>query len=155
MTATDQTGFIYRHRQMGYLTIIALCGVAVLLAVMAVLIPGDEIWIVPVATGVLLALLAAFSTLTTQVDSRYVLVHFTLTWLRRRIPLEKIAGCRIVRNNWIFGWGIRWIPRGWMFNVSGLSAVELDLTGGRRFRIGTDRPEELAAAIRSALDMAA
>jgi hypothetical protein len=35
----------------------------------------------------------------------------------------------------------------WVWNVSGLDAVELTLRSGRRFRIGTDEPEELAKAI--------
>jgi hypothetical protein len=34
-----------------------------------------------------------------------------------------------------------------LWNVSGFEAVELDLPGGRRFRVGTDEPAELVAAI--------
>ncbi|HEU4752170.1 MAG TPA: hypothetical protein VFU47_03600, partial [Armatimonadota bacterium] len=50
---------------------------------------------------------------------------------------------------WI-GWGIR---LAWdhgpisVYNVSGLEAVELRMKGGGRFRIGTDEPRELCAAI--------
>jgi hypothetical protein len=41
-----------------------------------------------------------------------------------------------------------------MWNISGLDAVELDYLDGRKFRIGTDQPEELADAItRDRLDM--
>jgi hypothetical protein len=155
MTATDKTGLIYRHRQVGYLIIFSLAGTVLLLAILAVFaVPGREIWIVLAMEAFLLACLAAFSTLTAQVDRRWVSVYFALPWLRRRIPLAEITDCRPVRNHWLCGWGIRLIPRGWMFNVSGLSAVELDLAGGRHFRIGTDQPEELAAAIRSALGAA-
>ena len=49
------------------------------------------------------------------------------------------------------GWGIRLIPNGWLWNVSGLGAVELSLVNGQRFRIGTDEPEQLATAIQGAL----
>ena len=38
-----------------------------------------------------------------------------------------------------------------MFNVSGFEAVELTLASGRAFRIGTDQPKELTAAIRLAI----
>jgi hypothetical protein len=35
-----------------------------------------------------------------------------------------------------------------MFNVSGLDAVEIEQTDGKGFRIGTDEPKRLEAAIR-------
>ena len=35
----------------------------------------------------------------------------------------------------------------WLWNVSGLQAVELVLNNGKRFRIGTDEPENLVNAI--------
>ena len=38
-------------------------------------------------------------------------------------------------------------PSGWMFNVSGLDAVELELVNGKRFRIGTEDPSEVVEAI--------
>jgi hypothetical protein len=37
-----------------------------------------------------------------------------------------------------------------MRNVGGLDAVGLELTSGRRFRIGTDEPERLLHAIEEA-----
>jgi hypothetical protein len=51
---------------------------------------------------------------------------------------------------WYAGWGIRWTGDGWLYNVSGLRAVELRTRHGKRYLIGTDRPEELEAAIRQA-----
>jgi len=39
------------------------------------------------------------------------------------------------------------ISGGWMYNVWGLDAVELNLTSGKVFRIGTDEPAELLAAV--------
>jgi hypothetical protein len=47
--------------------------------------------------------------------------------------------------------GIRKIPGGWLYNISGADAVELTLKGGKRCRIGTDVPEELERAIEPAL----
>jgi hypothetical protein len=35
----------------------------------------------------------------------------------------------------------------WLWNVSGMGAVELQLKNGSRFRIGTDEPETLARAV--------
>ena len=40
---------------------------------------------------------------------------------------------------------------GWLFNVSGLQAVEIFLRSGKKYRIGTDEPERLVEAIRANL----
>lgn len=71
--------------------------------------------------------------------------------VRRTFPLANISGVRVVRNKWYCGWGIRQLSTGWLYNVSGLDAIELQMAGGEVHRIGTDRPEELERAIRSAL----
>ena len=42
-------------------------------------------------------------------------------------------------------------PHGVLYNVSGFDAVEIKLRTGKKFRIGTDVPQELDAAIRQAL----
>jgi hypothetical protein len=45
------------------------------------------------------------------------------------------------------GWGVRFGPRGRAYNVSGTRGVELTLDNGKRVLIGSQRSEELAAAI--------
>ena len=52
-------------------------------------------------------------------------------------------------RTWYLGWGIRGIPHGWMFNVSGFDAVGLYLASGKRFRIGTSDPSGVISAIRT------
>jgi len=42
-------------------------------------------------------------------------------------------------------------PHGWLYNVSGLDAVEVTTKSGKKYRIGTDVPAELEQAIRSVL----
>jgi hypothetical protein len=96
-------------------------------------------------------LLVAFSSLTVTVSSNAVEARFGPGWIGKRIPLEEVASCRAVRNLWIYGWGVRLIPGGWLYNVSGPEAVELTLTTGV-FRIGTDEPQVLCAAIQGKLD---
>jgi hypothetical protein len=57
-----------------------------------------------------------------------------------------------VRNRWWWGWGIRRIGRGqWLFNVSGLDAVELSMKNGKTYRIGTDEPQRLCEVVQSRL----
>ena len=74
-------------------------------------------------------------------------VAFRLGRPHRSIPLSDVLRAETVRNKWWYGWGIRWFPGGTLWNVWGLDAVHLDLAGSRSFRIGTDDPEGLLAAI--------
>ena len=61
--------------------------------------------------------------------------------------MADIVDARRVRNSWWHGWGIRKVQRGWMYNIAGYDAVELELRSGKVFRIGTDEPGALLAAI--------
>ena len=107
---------------------------------------GSSVGVVPVAV-LAIGIVVAFGRLTVTVDGSRVRAAFGLGWPSRSVPLGDIVDASVVRNRWFYGWGIRKIPKGWMFNVRGLDAVELQLTSGRVFRIGTDQPNELAAAI--------
>jgi hypothetical protein len=76
-----------------------------------------------------------------------VRLRYGVGLIRKTIRLEDVRSCREVRNPWYVGWGIRLAPSGVIWNVSGFDAVELALASGKRFRIGTDEPAALAAAI--------
>ena len=71
--------------------------------------------------------------------------------IRKRFKLNEIESCQVVRNHWYYGWGIRLTPHGVLYTVSGLDAVEIKLRTGKKFRIGTDVPQELEEAIRQAI----
>ena len=71
--------------------------------------------------------------------------------IHKTFAASDIREARIVRNRWFYGWGIRWTPHGWLFNVSGLDAVEVELRSGRQYRIGTDEPRQLHEAIGSVI----
>jgi hypothetical protein len=72
--------------------------------------------------------------------------------IRKRFKLNEIESCQVVKNHWYYGWGIRLTPHGWLYNVSGFHAVEIKLRTGKKFRIGTDVPQELEEAIRQAIN---
>ena len=104
------------------------------------------------AMGVLFVVLAwLFGSLTVSVGDGAVEIRFGPGLLRKRWALDGFTSVAVARNKWWYGWGIRLIPNGWLYNVSGLDAVELVRTSGRVLRIGTDEPEVLAEALRAAL----
>jgi hypothetical protein len=135
----------YRHTQTNYSA--WLGAFVVLLALVVAAAGSGESPGAAVAIGALLIILAAagilFSRLTVTVDAEAVQAAFGWGWPRRSIEIGDITAVRQVRNKWYYGWGLRKVPSGWMYNVWGLDAVELDLTSGKKFRIGTDEPAEL------------
>ena len=135
----------YRHHQVGWMTV-AAAGALVALAGSLSLFGGATRPTVAVL-GVLVLVLVLFARLVVTVTDSEVTAAFNLGFPSRRIALSEIRTFHKVRNPWIYGWGVRGIPGGWMFNVSGLDAVELVLDTGRRFRIGTDEPDALLTAL--------
>lgn len=135
----------YRHTQVGWVMVGSL---VVALALAVPLLPQSGAPLpVRIGIGAVALALLLFTTLTVEVDAREIRLRFAIGLIRRTIPLAGLSGCQEVRNSWIHGWGIRRLRDGWMWNVSGLDAVELRLRGGGVFRIGTDEPAALARAI--------
>lgn len=137
---------MYRHTQIGWL-ILAAVGFPALL----MLFSGDMLKGAWIPFSIFLVVLVLFCALTVEVTDEDVVVSFGPGLIRRRIRIAEIDSCSVVVNKWWFGWGLRVIPGGVMFNVSGLRAVHLTLKNGKHFRIGTDEPERLLEAIENAL----
>ncbi len=139
----------YEHTQQGTLiknimrTVILLC----------LIIAGVNQFITPVALslyGIILifaVLTWLFGSLTIEVDGEELCHYFGPGFWKKTYLLSDIESVEQVRNSWIFGWGIRLTPHGWLYNVSGLDAVQVQLRSGRKFRIGTDDPQGVISAI--------
>ncbi|MCP3963402.1 MAG: hypothetical protein GY719_36665 [bacterium] len=139
----------YRHTQIGTLTLAILFGSLAVIAVIGIQTGWNAVLVIVAA--VLLVCGIVFSSLTVEIRDGVLDCRFSTGLIRKRFALQDIVDARAVRNRWYYGWGIRWTPRGWLWNVSGLDAIELSFASGRAFRIGTDRPEELAAALKRAI----
>ncbi len=135
----------YRHTQPGW---VILGFVVAFVALWWASVPEGA----PLAPALILAVLIAvlFGALTVEVDHEAIRLRFGVGPIRKRIPLRDVQACREVRNPWYAGWGIRMGPAGVIWNASGFDAVELALSGAKHFRIGTDEPAALAAAITGA-----
>ena len=143
-------GASYRHTQVGYLMIAAL-GAGVL-GLSAALVLGNAPRALLGVVTVLAVCLFLFPTLTVVVQRDRVRCFFGVGLIRREIPVADISRVTVVRNPWSFGWGLRLIPGGWLWNVSGLDAVELRLRDGKLFRIGSDEPQALCDAVANAMN---
>lgn len=143
------TDRVYRHTQRGTLFLALFVAAAVVI----VAISGFRgwRWTSAIVLGILVIIAALFPSLTVEVGSGKVRCWFGPGLIRKSFDLAEIREVKAVRNRWYFGWGIRYTPRGWMFNISGLDAVELTLKSGKGFRIGTDEPDKLVMTIRQAI----
>lgn len=97
----------------------------------------------------ILAILTSFVSLQVTVDEKSIKLKFGYGLFRKQFLIKDIKSVNVVRNNWYYGWGIRfWLwPRMWVYNVSGFDAVEIELKKGKIYRIGTDEPKKLEKAI--------
>jgi hypothetical protein len=138
-------GASYRHTQVGWVLLIILGVVTVVVAL------SSPSWTALPTLGILALCLVVFPTLTIIGGSSGIEARFGLGLIRKRFRWTDIRSAKPVRNSWVAGWGIRWNGSGWMFNVSGLDAVELRLKNGRALRIGTDDPRGLHAFIEKQL----
>jgi hypothetical protein len=102
----------------------------------------------------IVAMFAAMK-LITEVRSDGLYIRFLPFHLSfRRIPLEDMAGfeARMYRPIREYGgWGIRFGRGGRAYNVSGNRGVRIDYANGKHILIGSQRADELAAAIGSVL----
>ena len=105
----------------------------------------------PLAAAVVVLTAVLFCSITVAVDPRRVEIRFGIGLISFRIDLDRVKAVRTVRNKWYYGWGIRSIPGGWLYNIAGLDAVELILGDDNVRRIGTDQPAELKRAIEQAM----
>lgn len=102
---------------------------------------------------VVLPLLIGTLRLTVEVRDGALHVRF-FPFVRKVIRLSEIrsAEARTYRPILEYGgWGIRWGGRnGWAYNVKGNRGVQLELANGKRLLIGSQKADELAAAITTA-----
>ena len=142
----------YNHTQVGYIHVISYSTAVLFLVCLNVFSGFEPFTLIPLI--VMFILLVLFSTLTVRVGGGAITVQFGVGVIRKRIQLSDVETYAKVRNPWYYGLGIRYTPRGWLYNIYGLSAIELLIRSGKTCRIGTDDPEGLAKALGEALDEA-
>lgn len=148
MTADEPP--LYEHTQIGYVTGTALTTGA-LIAYASFRAEHDALgWGGVLMVGGFLVGAVLFSALTVRVDAEALHFFFGPGFWPRRIPLGDVQDVAVVRNSAWAGWGIRYTRHGWLYNVSGLRAVELTVRDEGTLRIGTDEPETLKRAVERA-----
>jgi hypothetical protein len=112
--------------------------------------PSWLVWVIWLAIGIGLPLLFGRVSMVVEVFDDEVLVRYR-PFARRTITLAEIERAEPRRYNAVKeygGWGVKgWSKTKMAYNVSGSRGVELTLADGRSVMLGSQRADELAAAI--------
>jgi hypothetical protein len=101
---------------------------------------------------IFLICLLIFYKLTIYIDENYVGFSLGIGLIKKKYPVSEIKSCSAVKNSPFTGIGIRKILNGWLYNVSGLNAIELTFRNNDSvIRIGTDKPDEISQIINNLL----
>jgi hypothetical protein len=155
VSATPTTYFHEEQRfRESWLWLIVLIpvAVAIIVVVAAPGTPSSAVWLAFIV-GVGVALLIGLARLETTVTSDAVVVTFHGLWPTRRIKLDDIAEYAPMHYGmWDSGgWGIHLGLAGLTYNVSGNEGIHFRLTRGGLILVGTQRPQEFATGIASAM----
>lgn len=144
------------YTQSGKFSVAILLPVLIFCIVMLVFTGFDDLVPALVLIFVIVTFLVClliFYKLTIEIDNSYVGFKLGTGLVKRKFALKDIESCRPVKNSALYGIGIRLIPEGWLYNVSGRFAIELTFKNKKsKIRIGTDKPEEVAEEINKLLN---
>lgn len=109
---------------------------------------GPETTIFIIIVLIFLIALLIFYQLTIIVDNTAVSFKLGIGLIGKSYKISDIKSCSPVKNSPFLGFGIKMLRNGWLYNVSGLGAIELQFYHKSSVvRIGTNRPEEISEVI--------
>ncbi|CCQ11395.1 putative exported protein of unknown function [Pseudoalteromonas luteoviolacea B = ATCC 29581] len=142
---------LYRHSQFGT-TIVTILGSSILLLIGLLISQPtgakESIWLAILLLSMVTFL---FSTLTIEVKGNHISWFFGPRFWRKTLNFNEVRSVKVIRYPWYVGFGIRLTSTGWLYTVSGLSAVELLLKDGTTVSLGSNEAEELAAVVENKL----
>ncbi|OEF07484.1 hypothetical protein A1QI_17185 [Vibrio genomosp. F10 str. 9ZB36] len=144
MVAEKEFDMQYKNTQVGIAMLIIMGLVLALLAFASYAKPDESIGFVFVIIGIVTLL---FSSLTIQIEGTQILWFFGPKFWTKSLELSDVLAVKKIKTKWYSGIGIRLTSTGWLYNVSGLSAVELKLKNGTTVSLGTNDPDNLMNAI--------
>ena len=100
-----------------------------------------------IAAAVVCFVLVNFASLEIRVDSEAVRWRYNFGPIGGRLVLAEIESARVIKTQWTWGWGIRRTPRGTLYNVGGLGAIDITTKDGRHVLLGSNEPSRLKSAL--------
>ncbi len=141
---------MYKHTQMGTF-VVALLGAAIFfVGYFSGAADVNRVGVF-ILSAILFCSIVLFFKLTVVGNKDFVEIKFGIGLIKKKFHFKEIKDCKVVKNKWWYGYGIRKSPRGWLFNISGLDAVELSMKNEKVYRIGTNEPQKLSEFIKKSI----
>jgi hypothetical protein len=139
----------YKKSQIGWVIIGLMIPVIIFLYLLYLFQWGDHpLPLVPfvLITILFLTIIALFYKLTVEVDKSHLKVIYGIGWIKIKLNIDEILDTQIIKTPWYYGLGIRLTPRGMLYNIHGLKAVEIKYISNKKNKsvmVGTPEPEKL------------
>lgn len=145
-----------KYTQFGTFMVVSMLSILLLFIVIFYrtgLLSGTDV-IIPFSSILIIAIcLLLFYQLSIYIDHTSLSFKMGIGLIGKSYKLSEIKSCKPVRNSVFMGLGIRMLSNGWMYNVSGLKAIELEFYNKSSVvRIGTDRPEKISEVINGLIE---
>jgi hypothetical protein len=97
-------------------------------------------------------ILSAFYGITIIVTDKHLKIKFGIGLYSKKIDLASINTVVVVKTPFCYGYGIRFIPNGILYNLGSKNAIEIKLKKKKQvIQIGTDDLEKLKEAVEKGL----
>lgn len=142
-----------KYTQFGTLSVLIMLPLLLLFSVLLIKswldnTPDFYIHIILVLTFLICLLI--FYKLTIIVDSSRISFKLGIGLISKSYNIKDLKLCKPVTNSVFIGIGIRMLQNGWLYNVTGLKAIELQFVNKKSVvRIGTDKPDEISHLVQS------
>lgn len=137
----------YKEFQLGWLVVIIIFFMEIFFTYLYMNELGDRPLTTKVffiVSGMNAVILLLFYGMTVTVDDEKVKISFGVGMISKTIKIASIKSIDLVKNPWYFGWGIRLIPHGWLYNISGSRGIELQFIDKKGvIRIGSKNSAKL------------
>lgn len=101
--------------------------------------------------GLLIFVVLLFYKLTVSIKKNEIILAYGIGLVKRKIQIKQLIEAKSIKTPWYYGLGIRFTPKGMLYNIHGLKAVKLDYYNGKENKtvmIGSAEPDLLKAAIK-------
>ncbi|WP_166110440.1 hypothetical protein [Pseudoalteromonas sp. Z9A5] len=137
---------MYQHKQYAVFIFFVLAWIGGFVALAWNLLGADGPLII--FAGILVLVGFLFHGLTVKVDDKTISWAFGPGVAGQSVELLDIAEAKAVQNSYRHGIGMRITHDGWIYTVSGFSAIQLTLKDGTMYRVGTNDQQGLLAALK-------
>ena len=90
--------------------------------------------------------------MTIRITETHIEHWFGPYFWKKSHKLEQIKRVSVSKSRWYNGYGIRFVGKGWLYNVSGHDRIELHFHTGKVVYLGTDDASNLYSTLSEILD---